>query len=560
MSITLLGKTERMHGVKEDVMKARLSFSMLSSAVGAATLLWVGPYVGVSKAEPSQASAESLKSSPPDRTKYTRPLSAGELRPLGKSPMGASVQAANPEEAKGSNIFIVDVVVNNTDPNLRNTDIENDGEISIAINPRNPKEIVISAFSGSWGTNAPIYHSRNGGKTWTRQFSIPIPPGWDTGCPCDWTFDYGRKNELSATILASPSDRDGLDVVTGTTTNPARATSFNYFDPPPNPPFRAQETNINVPTSLGNADQPWLLVNRDPKVRRQDNVYVGWDDFNNSDGVDGPDMRVAVSYGFNPPRFTQDRQVGNSLGGVNPGLRLAKDRPKGVMWALWGRNVAAGPDNSKNMNYMLNRSTDGGQNWSLNGNSLGIAIANANSTQPQPKFGTVNALLGGVHHAAVDPKKSDLYYVYGNRDSATGNDRLTIRRITSSPSGSVTIGPERFVTGQVEAAIPQVAVTEDGTVGVFYYTFDGFSSGNFPIFTAHLALSKNRGVTFADRKLLTFLSSAQDNGNARQRVLGDYMQMKTLGNCFYGAFTGNGVAFGRPFANHDPIFFKTCSK
>ena len=121
------------------------------------------------------------------------------------------------------------------------------------------------------------------------------------------------------------------------------------------------------------------------------------------------------------------------------------------------------------------------------------------------------------------------------------------------------IGPEHFVTGQVEAAIPQVAVTKNGTIGVFYYTFDGFSSDNFPIFTAYLALSKNRGATFSNNKLVTFLSSAQDNGDPRQRVLGDYMQMKTLGECFYGSFTANGVPFGRPFANHDPIFFKTCS-
>jgi hypothetical protein len=34
------------------------------------------------------------------------------------------------------------------------------------------------------------------------------------------------------------------------------------------------------------------------------------------------------------------------------------------------------------------------------------------------------------------------------------------------------------------------------------------------------------------------------------------MQMKVVENTFYGAFTGNGVPFGRPFANHDPIFFK----
>jgi hypothetical protein len=58
---------------------------------------------------------------------------------------------------------------------------------------------------------------------------------------------------------------------------------------------------------------------------------------------------------------------------------------------------------------------------------------------------------------------------------------------------------------------------------------------------------------------LTFLSSAQANAVWNQRVLGDYMQMKAVGNCFYGAFTGNGAPFGRPVANHDPIFFKVCT-
>lgn len=165
--------------------------------------------------------------------------------------------------------------------------------------------------------------------------------------------------------------------------------------------------------------------------------------------------------------------------------------------------------------------------------------------------------MAGVDHAAVDPNNGDIYYAYGNRDAGTGNNRLAIRRIQDDGGGGVTVGPENFVTGQVEAAIPSVAVTSDGTVGVFYYTFDGFSP-DFPIFSAHLAQSTDQGVTFSDQMLLTFLSSAADNGNSRQRVLGDYMQMKAVGNCFYGAFTGNGVPFGRPFANHDPIFFKAC--
>jgi len=54
-------------------------------------------------------------------------------------------------------------------------------------------------------------------------------------------------------------------------------------------------------------------------------------------------------------------------------------------------------------------------------------VATANSTQATPKFGGVNALLGGVLHAAVDPTNGDLYYVYGNRDAA-GTIVLAIRR------------------------------------------------------------------------------------------------------------------------------------
>ena len=56
--------------------------------------------------------------------------------------------------------------------------------------------------------------------------------------------------------------------------------------------------------------------------------------------------------------------------------------------------------------------------------------------------------------------------------------------------------------------------------------------------------------------LETFLSPALDNGNPRQRVLGDYMQVKAVGNTFFGSFTGNGAPFGRTTSNNDPIFYK----
>jgi hypothetical protein len=483
---------------------------------------------------------ESTRDAPPDTTPYRRAAVREDFAPKGMRPIPLV-----------PGIFIVDVVVNNTDPNLTNTDTFNDGETSITVNPANPNEIVVTAFSGSWGAHAPLWHSTDGGNIWTKQFTVPAPPGIAAaGCPCDQTIDYGADNQMSGTFLIS-------DVFSGITTNPASAAVWNWLVIA----GVTQATNFNNSPPPSFVDQPWLLVNTDPMIPTQDNVYAAYDDFTNNFDCTGDacNIRVSVSYGVNPPDFTVDNQSGTATGGINPGHRLAIDPRNGSVYSLFQRNIASGAGGSKNIDYMLNRSSDGGATWTLNGMAGGIIVANGDSTQPTPKFGTVNALLGGVDHAAVDPNNGDVYYVYGNRDAATGNDRLAIRRIQDDGGGGVTVGPEHFVTGQVEAAIPSVAVTSDGTVGVFYYTFDGLSQDNLPIFSAHLAQSSDQGVTFSHQALLTFLSSAADNGNSRQRVLGDYMQMKAVDGCFYGAFTGNGVPFGRPFANHDPIFFRVCA-
>src|SRR5205823_14661332 len=74
-------------------------------------------------------------------------------------------------------VRIVDPVVSNTDPNLQNTDFDPNGETSIAVNPLNPNEIVITSFTFDWNGNAPIWHSTNGGRIWTKRFVIPPPPG-----------------------------------------------------------------------------------------------------------------------------------------------------------------------------------------------------------------------------------------------------------------------------------------------------------------------------------------------------------------------------------------------
>ena len=505
------------------------------------------------------ADRESTRSDPPDLTHYVRPAIPQDYAPGGKPALPLARLVGTPIFP---NVFVVDAVVNNTDPNLTNTDTFGDSEPSIALSPRTCFEpggrsrgcriIVLLAFSGEWhgdGTFAPLWLSNNWGETWSKDFAIPFPPNalGAEGCPCDQTPDYGSGIEMSATFLTSGGNSN---VYSGSTSDPADGSQWSWLASD----GTAQRTN-----SFGSnhADQPWLVVNKDPEIRGQDDVYVDYDNF-----LGAPDMRVAVSYGIVPLDFTTDSLVGySSSGDMNPGQRLAVDPRSGAVYSLFQRCVAncAYDDNPKTINWVLNRSVDGGFTWSLNGSSTGTVIATAQSTQARPKFGTVNALLGGVDHVAVDPRTGDVYVVYGDRDPNTGNNRLSIVRLTDDGRGGLTIGPSFFVTGQVQAALPSVAVANDynGSVGVLYDTFDGIDSSGYPRFSAHLAISSNHGMTFQDVILETFLSPAMDNGNDRQRVLGDYQQIKSVGDGFYGVFTGNGVPFGRPFSNTDPIFFKT---
>jgi hypothetical protein len=372
------------------------------------------------------------------------------------------------------------------------------------------------------------------------------------GCPCDQTPDYGRGNRLSSTFL--DLDGFGIDAYTGTTTNPTKASAWKWK-------VVNGVTQTTDQVGQGGTDQPWLLVGKNPSKSNEDDVYVAYDNF---DGA--PDMRIAVAEGTDPPEFDTDNLAGFSEGAINPGQRLAVDPNTGALYTLFQQcpttvqncnNITADP---KTIKWILNRSTDGGKTWSLNGSSTGVQVATGQSTQPTPKFGTVNALLGGVNHVTVDPKNSDVYVVFGNRDKKTLNNRLSVVRLTDNGKGGLKIGKPHFVTGQVQAALPSIAVASNsnGTIGILYIVFNGIDSKTgLPSFTANLATSNDHGVTFTSKKLEKFLSPVKDDGDPRQRILGDYEQLKVVENTFYGVFPGNGVPFGRPFANIDPIFFST---
>lgn len=496
----------------------------------------------------ASAAPPPVKSLPRDTSSVSRPARASDVKPrIGVLP---------------ANTTLVDPIVSNTDATLTTTDTFSDSEPSIAPDPSNPNRVVIEGFSGCWvlcgTTNAPLFTSIDGGVTWTKSFTVPPPPGGlgVSGCPCDQAPDYGRTGTMFSSFLTEGGSPAG-HVYTGSTTDPTNAAAWSWN----------LSGGVATQTNVGTADsdQPWMRVNRSPANAAQDDTYVAYDDF----GVSPPGLHVAVAPGTAPPNFTIDHTVGTGPSCcVNPGLRLAPDPATGTTYVLWEKTIfSAG---TFTVQYFLNRSTDGGNTWTLNGNAGGIQVASATSDQATNsqntaqiiKFGTVNRLLGGIDSAAVDPNTGDVYYAYGAADGTgvSRNNQILVKRLTPNGSGGLNVpGSGTVVSGSnpTQAALPSVAVASDGAVGVLYDRFDGFDGGGFPIFTAHFGLSTDHGASYNDTSLYTFSSPAKDDGSptSRQRVLGDYQQVKTVGQNFYGTFTGNGSGLGRPSANTDPIYF-----
>ena len=441
--------------------------------------------------------------------------------------------------------------------------------------------MVISAFSGAWSAlgngrfqNAPLWYTRDGGRLWTKEFTISPPPGTPGGVlaesPCDETFEYGRDGVLYGTFLlngggdegASCSDSDadqGADgafeaVVTGATADPGADHAWRWL----------VVNGKTQPTNSASPDQPWIVTNKSPDRPGRENVYVAYQST--------PAMRVAVARAQAPPDFHIDNVAGTShVAGLNPGHRIAADHRSGDIYSLFqDASSLQCSSGTTAVSYRLNRSRDGGKTWGLNGNPNGIVAAQACSHQnlvtylfgepvPGEILGGVNPLRGGVDALAVDSHTGNVYVVYGAFDETAGRDRIAIVRLTHCANDGVEPGPSHFVSGpEHQSALPAVAVTENGAVGVLYDTADGLDpDSSRPYFSVHLAVSEDYGANFHTVLLQKFLLPENSPGGiSGPRPLGDYQQLKSVNETLYGVFAGDGQPFGRPFHKIDPIFVK----
>jgi hypothetical protein len=410
-------------------------------------------------------------------------------------------------------------------------------EPAITANPLNPSQIVLTSFSGSdWsaGGNSTLFYSSDAGASWSYSQSVPPPPGVASlGCPCDQNMDWGRDGVLYGTFLDVLSDGT-QSVFSAQSTNPTDPSSWVYRAP------GGVSQTTNQP-SLIDVDQPWIWSGPLPGDNGATNVCVAYDNFD--PGFIVSEIRAADSPGASPLDFTRDAPTdadGQQYNdGMNPGNRIAVG-PDGTIFNVYQRLVSVQANGVKELTYLINVSTDGGQTWSVansdHPSGAKIVAANVFSFQGNgSKVGGVNALLGGVDAIAVDPSTGTAWIVYGARPTLTGHDQLFLVPVTYS-AGNLTVGTTRTLTSStIDNYLPSVAVLPNGEVGILFLTLSGTSyQWRFAQWTNGTTIAKTTGLG-------AFTSPFSSNAASNQRIFGDYIQVRAVGCTFYGTYPARGT-------------------
>ncbi len=419
----------------------------------------------------------------------------------------------------------------------------------IAVNPTDPNKIVISSQAYNTGSSygASLWYSTDGGSNWGIRFPITTSPSGVV--PADQVFAYDNAGVLHGALQT----HGATAIYHGSTADPNK----DGMNGRPASTWSWTVTAINILFST--PDQPWMAVGGG-------NIFVGYD--NDTSAGDASEERVAKSVD-NGTSFTLDAPIGTPgrLSGkyrtapdqyINPGTRIAMDG-HGKVYAIFGyatNSVSGIPL----MQYRLNRYSGGGA-WDYTSNNLpigGLLIDSGRSSQgtdPALWFGGVNKLLGNTTAIATDKNGAHIYAVYGKQ--VAGVDRLLVAEFHDDGTGNLVerANPVACSIAGQRAALPSVAVTDDGRLYILYDTFTS-ANGQFHV---HLALSLDQGLTFAtgnDKVLENF--AAPFSG---EKILGDYQCLTALGNAVYGAFVGSGLAAAQNLngfdrsANVDPFFF-----
>jgi hypothetical protein len=404
-----------------------------------------------------------------------------------------------------STVRVVNVI-----PNNHSDEQNQDSEPSIAVNPNNPSDIVITAFTppDNGQAGGPFFFSSDGGNTWFLDFDVP------GGEPGDQSIGYGTvSNELYSGVLRGDIFKQ---LAVSRTANPNAAGVLPALDP---------RTNV---------DQPWVetrTVIGGPDDGK-DRLYVGYN--NDNVGVGNPSATVDVCLDAlaGGPVFTQNLLETRAVGAnVNDGYAI---RPV----AHYDGTVYVAYEGWRAGNFGANITTDivvaRDDNWGQNG------FTDLKDTPGDGKDGRIvqtgvviddGGILGQERlnndlAIAVDPTNSAIVYIAW-ADNTNMVYRLRVRR--SLDHGKTWSGDLFTVDNATMACL---AINVHGKVGLMYQQVNG---GNWE--THFRRTTDSSGMNWDD--LTLSIAPANQPPTQGQPYLGDWARIVAVGKDFYGVFCAN---------------------
>jgi hypothetical protein len=413
------------------------------------------------------------------------------------------------------------LAVMNLIPNSMSGETGRDSEPNIAVNPSNPLQIAVSAFTLDplSSGNAPIFVSTDGGNTWT--LNVVLPGGNKTG---DTTLRFGStSNVLYAGILRVDNGRMNI----------LRKANF------------AAPGLMTVLVNRANEDQPYVeaaTVMGGSGVG-SDRVFVGHNDFNAPSGQTASIEESASAASAPPPAgFTTARlDVRATAGQDGPPIRPTI-HPSGRIYAIFDgwrsattTDIVVVRDDSWGFSATpFSSLLDPGDG--LAGNLVVAGVS-------RPPFGSTlgTQRIGSGLSIAVDPRDWRTVYIAWADGTTANNLTLHLRR--STDGGATWSGDLRTVT---PATNPCLAVNIRGTVGFLYQQLGNPGTGNR--WRTHLEISTDG---FATGPTDFLLADVPDNNGSytASNPIGDYANLIALGKTFYGVFSGNNTPIGANFPN-----------
>jgi hypothetical protein len=442
-------------------------------------------------------------------------------------------------------IHVVNVI-----PNSRSDETHQDSEPGIAVNPSNPSEIVVTAFTpaDTGLTNSPIYFSTDGGLTWQLNFIVPF--GTVPELPQEDQFP----GDQSIAFATASNELYGAF----TTLDDGTLKVFRTNDPTATDTLPTMDPRHQV-------DQPWVEARtvRSGPDRGKDRLYVAYNDsLTKPPGSPSATVDVCLDAASHSPSFTrvllEQRSVSpDSFDGFAVRPVAHDDGTVYVIYERWTSGSVAPPGETINITTDIVVARD--DNWG-NGSPRFGALTDPTDGKAGRIVASGVVITDGASMGqerlnndlaiAVDPTNSDTVYVAW-ADNAGPNYTLRVRRSTNR--GVDWSGDLLTVEN---ATMTSLAINSAGRVGLMYQLFNSNKwETHFRRTTDDSGTNWDDltlSVTPADTPIMTF-----------PPYLGDWARVVAVDRSFYGVFCANntpdpanfpnGVAFQRNHTTTTPF-------